>query len=398
VQLAAGAVVGMGGGGASGNAKAIATLDNGEKFHLFVKTCRPGSQEAIWNELLGIFDNERNFYSIIWPKLLAEIPDHPAKDHLPLYLGTGNVGQEIHLIFEDFSAAFGHAPPAHDEYLDVEDTKKCMKALGAYHALSRSSGNWQTVLAHAHLLQDWVIRAEKSTEITPMFCGRGAKTLSLLKRVLEYITEEKSTISLGLKVPESVTPESLSRLQEFTAKFLTLLRVTRAPSESQFDILLHGDYHMWNVALSKGQKPKMFDFQDVSYGPFACDLQQFLSQTAKTPVRIEHLSSFLDAYKDGFSSSCNDKDVLERWTKENIKKEYARQAPVGLIFGLNFVPTRFIAQEKLDLAIEETTSLEECVKLLDSTALDTVQDMFTLVDEYLSFGVIETIEELLNRA
>jgi len=190
--------------------------------------------------------------------------------------------------------------------------------------------------------------------------------------------------------------KSLSHLYKLTDKFLTLLKMSRKPSGGPFDVLLHGDYYMWNVALSEGQEPKIFDFEYMCFGSFAYDLQEFLAQTVKTPERVQHLPTFLDAYREGFASACDNKDVLEKWTEENIKKEYKRLAPVGLVYGLHFIPPRFIAKDKLDMAIKESTSPEECVKLMDEKDLDAIQDTMTLVDECLSFGAIETIETLLK--
>jgi len=395
VTIGDGAKIGLGGGGASGNSKAKAITKDGKEVHLFVKTCRENGWEAKWQEMLGIFDNERNFFSIILPAMLGNAPNHPSSVYFPRYVGDGLVGKEINLVFEDFTVEFGHAPPGQDKYLDQADTKACMRGIGAIHALSRSSGNWNVVLAHRDLLQDDMCAERNEDYLTPRFCARGNRTLCILENVLKLK-------EVNVNVPPSITLETLARMKELSWKWLSILRVIRRPTNSQLDVLTHGDFHMWNVAMAAGRKPKIFDFQDVMYGPYACDLHHFLSQTVKTSDRRQLLPHFLDAYREGFLEACEDKEIASYWTKENVWKEYKARCPVGFVYGLNFVLARFVKEgmeDKLAAAATATDPMETAQLLEEcggKAIWETVDDMLSLVDEYLDFGVIDIMETALT--
>jgi len=392
---------GLGGGGASGSLKATATMADGQVLHLFVKKCRQDSQEAEWNAKLGIFHKECAFFEEILPRLLAHAPGHAAVRFLPKFVAAGNVNHEAHIVFEDFSHGTGLAPPAKEEYLQAEDVVKCMHAIGVFHSLSRTSYNWPRVLASSDFLRDRMCAEENEEALKPLFCYLAERNLAILTKLVR-MKLAGGAASMAFKVPESITLTNLDRLRGLCENFITAMRACRLATDAPVDVLTHGDFHMWNVALAADRKDiMMFDFQVVNHGPFACDLHQFLSQTVKSSVRRERIRDFLLAYRLAFLSNCNDEETKRVWTEENVTKEYSDRSPVGLAYGLSFILRRFVSgsDETLKRAAASDKDEEAAQILLEAGGegvWEVVNDLLILLDEYISYGVIEKIDRALK--
>ena len=49
---------------------------------------------------------------------------------------------------------------------------------------------------------------------------------------------------------------------------------------------------------------KIFDFQAVHFGPFGCDLHNFISQTCDSKTRTQNLTKYMTAYSNSVIETC----------------------------------------------------------------------------------------------
>ncbi len=389
VSVSRGAVEGIGGAGGSSTSRVRVRFGgSGEERELFVKTNREGSQERMWDDIIDIYGKETTFYGEILPRLT---PDPDAVEILPKCHGFGRVGNDLHMVFDDF-AVQGFSVVSAVKFIDPSSVRTCMKGLGRFHALSAGKGHILDDFSDA--LRDRLLEVEK--HMTPLFVAWMEENLRFLAAVLE---DREGLLPRRLAIPERVTLDLVRRLIGHTPRILRVLHDLRAPTGAETDVLLHGDYHMWNVAAKPdGSAMKMFDFQIICRGPPGSDLQHFLSQAALPSERRQMWKGWVADYCQEFN-----KHSGTTISAKEVEEDYRRKSPIGLLCAMNFILRRFVApedEEKVEAA-KKATEAKEVVALLKGCSSNfwaAIEWLFECVDEYCNeFDAVTIIENVLKK-
>ena len=388
VDFSDGSIGGIGGGGASQTSRArVRRRGDREDLRLFIKTNREGSQERTWDGMLHIFDKEVTFYGRIVPKLGAI-----DLDVLPKFVGFGRVRNDLHVVLHDFSDCFSVVPAV--RFLPADRVSACLRGLARFHALSLGRGH--LLEEFQDVLRDRVTAEENEPAMRLAFTNNMEAHLKLLAAVLE----EKESLPCKVVIPDRVTSEVLSKLISYSPMMMRVFRAIRAPTgggEGR-DVLLHGDFHMWNVAVNPDASAiKMFDFQIVCRGPLGADLQHFLSQAPEPEQRKAMWKTWLEEYCSELNSHCQ-----TRLTPSEVQQEYRKRSPIGLLLSLSFILPRFVGAGDRE-AVEAAKKIEDKAKvaaLLHSCGQDfwkAIQWLFDCVDEYcFDQEGLNLIENILN--
>ncbi len=395
VNVLSGAIAGIGGGGASNSAKVVAAMPADENDRtLFVKILRADSHAKVWEDKLDIFKKEITFYREILPALSS-----PQFELAPKFLGAGRIASDVYVVLEDFGS-LGFKVVRADRFLDDAAVETCLEGIADFHSLSAGKSHmletWKDTLA------DRVNAADNEDTVKQLFCRLFEANLRLLKAVLQA----KDKVRRDISIPEGVSIEILDKLIGFAPRMLRVFRHLRSPREEQYkDLLIHGDFHMWNVAL-KGDEMRMFDFQIVCRGSAGCDLHHFLSQSPDPKSRRDKWRQWLGVYRQRFNHMCSSRGLPEVSCQE-LEDDYRHKAPIGLLCGVAFVLRRFVSEgdekEAVDAAEKCAFSGEPSEKVLSllsecSEAFwNAMQWNFDMVDEYCNeMNAVETIEKALE--
>ena len=241
-----------------------------------------------------------------------------------------------------------------------------MRALALYHATSFALMKTDKTVAEKWkgdpLLEDMLSKEHMAPLCKQFFADPSTVYIKLFLVLLSSPTNPKVVKYLNL--PDNLTEDKLSKLVEITKSLGTLMGEYRKPKEDGTDVLIHGDFHMWNVAFQGSSNIRMFDFQLPIISNFAGDLNQFMSQAATPTQRKQQMPAFLKTYSTVFLKVCQGLGItgdLSQFSLEGVTKEYQRMALIGFTFGNNFVPPRFITNNE---------TLEKAKKLLNDNAGD----------------------------
>ena len=385
----------------SDSLRATVTLPDSTSVKLFLKLCVAGSKVAEYNEQGKIFDKEAHFFLNILPKLLQFQEERSLDEkfridaYLPHCYKIGKTSDDgtICILFRDFmSEGFGGVP--NDAFMSLEHIHESLRGLAKFHALSftlmRSDQELQQKWREDHLLDVNLAHEEKAAGFKTWMAD---PLTAFLKIQLHMLTSKSECVEKNLKVPENVTEEKLKRLIEKNENLAVLNARCRKQTGTVTDVLIHGDFHMFNVATKGNKDILMFDFQWASIGNFALDVQQFLPQASTPDQRKEHLDAFLETYSATFTEAVKalgqtDDSILAGFALDEVKMAYKRQSPVGFAFGLGYVPPRYVDWDQLQAARKlatdgKTAELTKTLKDFGPKFWNNLQLIFDLLSEYI---------------
>ncbi len=386
-----GGIRGIGGGEGSSSQRGAVTTPNGEKHPYFVKSFVSGSLPEVWR---FVFRREIGFLQQVLPDL-TKSGDEIAS-FMPRCLGAGMVGDDTHIILDDFDAK-GYSVVAADDFMKARDVESSMRAIARFHALSY--GKNEVMEKWKEPLTDIASAAYFQEFNQDLICKSHPETnLRLMKAVLEA-PEEKLPYDIK---SNNVSVELLDKLISAAPRFIEVFKHLRSPDGNN-KVVIHGDFHMWNVALKKGEDAAMlFDFQVICLGSPVADIQHFLSQSPNQEDRRNMWKQWIEIYMNEFNKVYG-KDVM---AKEAVEKEYALRAPIGLICGIAYNLRRFVKQEERSVVVKAKNkavqggTAEEVVDLLKSCGEEfwkAMQRNFDMVNEYCNdLGALDTIEKILK--
>ncbi len=331
------------------------------------------------------FEKEIFFYSHIRPALsLPSILE---------CLGVGRCPEGLCILLEDFVSE-GFVVPEANEFMSQVAAKRYLEEIARFHAASLTATEkpWLDE-ANQEVMKDHVYGGGNDEFVGAFFCSSMETHLKMVRAAIEesLVTSKIGTVDLDKII--SLAP----RMQK-------VLGQTRDRSRSpDVNVLMHGDFHMWNVATKKDEV-RLFDFQVICIGPFACDLHQFLSQAIAPKVRKENLDLLLESYKLTLLKECKergmpDDDPILATFSSAMREEYVKSSPMGLLFGLSFVLPRFVEDsEKFEVAKTSSSSADIVRALKESGKRipEVLQMLADHVEEYVELGVCQVIDEILG--
>ena len=403
VVFASGDKGGVGGGMASSSERATVTTAGGKEVRLFFKVCRAGSNARKYQEALDTFGKDVAFFRDVLPALEEEAAkgnggESPVKGILPRFFGAGMVGEgdgDIYVVLEDFSKQ-GFKVVSAGDFLEADVAESCLRGLARLHSLGVGRGDLlERLSGEGQVLLD---RYPNSNLLAPLYCDPLEKDCHLMEALLDH----RDRLAGRIRVPQGVKKEDLVRLRKHHKRGLNMLSKLRNPSsgDARTAVLLHGDFHMWNVAANQDGKVIMFDYQAVTRGRPCSDVQQFLSQSVTSADRRAHLRRWLSAYAEEMNR-CRPELKL---TVEELQREYERLSPIGLWFAARFMLWRFVDKEDEESfeaakkAAEEGDS-EKAAQLLSQCgegAFRGLRVVLEAVGEYCRMGALDVMDELFR--
>ena len=367
-------------------------------LHVFLKGCLEGTMADTLNKALKLFDRETFFYTNVLPVYSQFLTNNLEKKNMFLeFYGLGKTTNAIYLVLQDFK--FGnYTVSGKRDFHNIDVIKNVMKTLAIFHASyfrvdSEVRCKWGEFLSKSEVFLP-CYRAY----LENLFVGEFKKVL----RVIQIISEEvgKGNEILKNHCIKSVSSDLLLTVSGFSNEIMNIF-FKIATRRNDFSCLCHGDFHMWNIAISKECKEnlKFFDYQAIRITTLVTDILQYLYQVSSPKFRQEHLTELLEIYCDEFNDFCRRSDIDKHLEKDELYKEYRYMSMWGFLYGFTFVLRRFIAEDFFD-CLNNVNSTKEVVSILKEKALtsemwDILNLYHDLINEAEEIGSFRYIKEIL---
>ena len=284
-----------------------------------------------------------------------------------------------------------------------------MKAIAVFHAYSlvlwKRNPELAAQWADDPLMKDR-LADESFVNVTRQF--RVDPAVSNLK-ILQFLMKYKSNSKVAniLVIPDNITEDKIKKLLQVSDDLAMIGAKSRKVKGEKTELLIHGDYHMWNVAFDDTNGIVIFDMQTVNRSNFAEDLQQFMSQAVTAGLRKEKTDEFLELYSKTFHETCKaldftDQEDLNQFTFEAVKAQYKRKTHVGYLNDIKHDMPRFVkdkeAFEKAKTLLKEDGNPGEIMALIEkfgSKFWDNLQRFFDNISEYIDHMLRADLYDIL---
>ena len=367
-------------------------------LQVFLKGCLEGTMADTLNKTLKLFDRETFFYANVLPVYSQFLTKNLEKKNMFLeFYGLGETTNAIYLVLQDFKLG-NYTVTGRRDFHNIDVIKNVMKNLAVFHASyfhvdSEVRCKWGEFLSKSEVFLP-CYRAY----LENLFVGEFKKVL----RVIQIISEEvgKGNEILKNHGIKSVSNDLLLTVSGFSNEIMNIF-FKIATRRNDFSCLCHGDFHMWNIAISKESKEnlKFFDYQAIRITTLVTDILQYLYQVSSPKFRQEHLTELLEIYCDEFNDFCRRSGIDKHLEKDELYKEYKYVSMWGFLYGFTFVLRRFIAEDFFD-CLNNVNSTREVVSILKEKALtDEMWDILNLycdlINEAGEIGSFRYIKEIL---
>ena len=219
---------------------------------------------------------------------------------------------------------------------------------------------------------------------------RHVKLLRAVSRALEagtspvLATAQLERSWCGDRDPEQLWAQLLAEGEQLMETLMQLLHTkedtkedAKEDTEEDALVLVHGDFHMGNIALSgvEGEEEALvFDLQCVRLGSGVEDIVQYLCQVTTpemTPaVRLQHLQSYCDGFNTTVDTLLADGDRRQHRSPGWVQAECSRLRLWGLSYWV-FITPQLLAGEAAALdqiteqMLEDGAEADTVVELLD---------------------------------
>ena len=286
---------------------AVVEFCDGSKKNFFLKVMRADSGAEQFENELHIYEREICMYTKVLPMLNeyevnkedVEVISTSTVDNLfPTFYGCGLIKGDLILVFEDILTNTGAFVTGKDEFHTNDQVNICLKHLGAFHAFSFALKLDRKIsfLNDFPLLKDVLFLPEKKAFMEKNFDLIGAfkKQLEINSAVLGELRRENPLIQRKLKA--TCTEDDIARLMNTTNYLYDFYHEELFTPAEPLSVIIHGDFHMWNVAFDgHSQAVKFFDLQVSRYASPMIDVHHYLAQTTTAETRRKHLDGFLAA-------------------------------------------------------------------------------------------------------
>ena len=367
-------------------------------LHVFLKGCLEGTMADTLNKALKLFDRETFFYTNVLPVYSQFLTKYLEKKNMFLeFYGLGKTTNAIYLLLQDFNLG-NYTVTGKRDFHNIDVIKNVMKNLAIFHASyfhvdSEVRCKWGEFLSKSEVFLP-CYRAY----LENFFVGEFKKVL----RVTQIISEEvgKGNEILKNHGIKSVSNDLLLTVSGFSNEIMNIF-FKIATRRNDFSCLCHGDFHMWNIAISKESKEnlKFFDYQAIRITTLVTDILQYLYQVSSPKFRQEHLMELLEIYCNEFNDFCRRSGIGKYLEKGELYKEYRYVSMWGFLYGFTFVLRRFIAEDFFD-CINNVNSTKEVVLILKEKSLtneiwDILNLYHDLINEAEEIGSFRYIKEIL---
>ena len=269
-----------------------------------------------------------------------------------------------------------------------------MERLGSFHGASVKSGvNWYAEYPDA--LKDYLYAEELESIVKGFFVRILRENIRIMRKITQEKSEKINPKLNALKIPNEINDEFMADLEALTADIHVSCRKARYPDPDNKSaaVLLHGDFHMWNVAYKGETSFKAFDYQILTFGSSACDIHHFLSQNTSPETRKSHLDDFFEAYLKSFARTLGDPDYID---SELLKSEYRLRSPIGFLMSLAFILPRYVKDDDKFQEVKNESDAGKMVDGLERCLEDTwtlFQLLFDILKEFIDLGTIELMRK-----
>ena len=211
------------------------------------------------------------------------------------------------------------------------------------------------------------------------------------------------------KLKATCTEDDIARLMNTTNYLYDFYHEELFTPAEPLSVIIHGDFHMWNIAFDgHSQAVKFFDLQVSRYASPMIDVHHYLAQTTTAETRRKHLDEFLAAYQTGFNDTLRRLNSAQEHLKRgDILKEYKRVSPWGLLMGVDWILYRFVVDQdsfaevekqlKIDASKRDNGVIVEYLQKSGPKIWLVIQIIFDLIGEMKDLETFENIENFKNR-
>ena len=349
------------------------------------------------------------------PQLCSDI-----KSILVEYFGRGCVQNKHYFLFQDlfYSHCEKFGVNASDTFHDTEVVYSIMASLARFHGVFHSMKHicgFDFRDKHPLLAQNYLLDKNSFDLVAPFYNGEFHKSWKVLDVILDcYLNKSSSKVVSKLKLSSKSLSEVKSILDDLklhVGEPLKLLEkiYQREVAQTSRCILIHGDFHPLNIAVSDNSNVKFFDFQQIRHGDGLVDIHQYICQGTTPKQRYINLPSFLETYHKTLTETCikfgmpgsphgNMTDFLE---------EYKKFSPWQIPFGFGMLIWKYVSDfkeyEKLPLLLKELESstasekktIQEniiiCIDSLGPNIWCAIQILFDYIIEIDHNGILSQI-------
>ena len=385
-----------------------------DSIHIFAKQ---NDMESPLQTLIHVVDKESIMYDKVIPLALKFLSERDTqlfsdmKSLLPHYYGRGIVSSQHTFLFQDlFYSRSGEKfkVNASDSFHDDDTVCLIMESIAKLHGVFHSIKNvpgFNFKEEYPILAEDFLLDKKSHGIVAPFYNGEFHKSWAILQVVLDNYNTVQSKLSLCHEnLPE--IREALNNLKLLVKEPLKLLGNTRRRENPDTSILIHGDFHPLNIAVSDSAV-KFFDFQLIRYSDGLSDVHQYLCQGTTPKQRSEKLTRYLEIYHETLTVTCQKLGMSGSpyGDFERFMAEYQKLTPLQIPYGFGMLiwkyVTDFKAYEELAgflKALEFSSSSEKtilhedilkCIDKMGPKIWEAIQTLFEFVLEINNNGILD---------
>lgn len=381
---------------------------SGEEINIFMKIRRSGSVTEQIDSIFKIFQRESEMYGDILPTLETFLQGHADKSEelsvlnkFPKYFGSGLVGEDLYLVFEDILTGQRKYVTGKQEFShSSQQIRFALSQLGQFHAISYSyQMHTKTSLVERYpILEEPVYHPDRVDNLRSMFQGSFIRHIKLLRLVLRgwYADNKIVKSNIGTVCQEQDLLTMLERGETLMEDIFSLL------NQSNHKLLTHGDFHMWNIAFGGNgcellTSATFFDLQSSRVSSGASDIVQYLYQVTTPDNRHQHLTEYVKQYCQAFRTQAEmilgGENSLEVCSEDWVMSEIKRLSLFGVMFGIDFILPRFLDNDQAfnsltegDLESQDYESVKKTIQIIDKSGANiwwALQTIFDIVNEFM---------------
>lgn len=292
---------------------------------VIVKVPQLGAYQ-LHGEYLLCYKKEKFIYETVFPIMYQSFP--PNDRLVPDFFGATDRGT---LILENLRESGFYQKP-NGSLLNTSTCKVVLRALAQFHALS------------VRQLDNLSVSLNSLTVVDKGKCEWVTKVYPVIVRKLRTYVLPFCSGDVRIK------------FEEYMCNLSSVLKLGQMPNENGFNVMIHGDFHHYNVLLkdSEQKKPtqcKLIDFQYCRIGSPILDIMLFLVTSVDCKIVEKHWRALFNCYLCEFESIR--KKTQSDWPCpygiNDMMNDFEKYKSV-FIYGLvSFVPFYWIGSSKLDL-------------------------------------------------
>ena len=374
-------------------------------------------------KLLHVVEKESIMYDRIIPcviKFLSERDSQLCSDVrllFPHYYGRGSVSNNHIFLFQDLFHTHGEKfkVNASDTFHDEAHVHLVMASLakfhGVFHAM-KNIGGFDFKDEYPILAEDYLLEQTSFDLVAPFYNGEFHKAWEILQVVLHcYSSKCFNMVKSKLVLPDNHVyniQKALEKLKFLVGDPLQLMKKIRQRENADTSILIHGDFHPMNIAMSDS-KIKFFDYQLIRYSDGLSDVNQYLCQGTTPQQRSKNLTSYLETYHKTLTETCKILGMSGSpyGDTAGFMLEYRKFSPLQIPYGFGMLIWKFVTDFKVYEELANLLKDLECCTASDKsipheniiTCIDklgpkiwvAIQILFEFVIEIEDNGILDQI-------